>query len=80
MNPHAKASATSTPQARRGQASRKLLLATGVADELPEKPGSKELWGRGVYHCRYCRGWGWEVRDRPLAVLNSREETAEHAG
>lgn len=48
---------------------RKLLLATGVVDDLPEKPGFKELWGKGVYHCPYCHGW--EVRDRPLAVLNS---------
>jgi thioredoxin reductase len=45
---------------------RKLLLATGVVDELPETPGFRELWGRGVYHCPYCHGW--EVRDRPLAV------------
>ncbi len=51
---------------------RKLLLATGVHDELPERPGFRELWGRGVYHCPYCHGW--EVRDRPLAVLASREE------
>ena len=43
----------------------KLLLATGVVDELPEKPGFKELWGRGVYHCPYCHGW--EVRDRQSA-------------
>jgi thioredoxin reductase len=56
---------------------RKLLLATGVVDELPEKPGFEELWGRGVYHCPYCHGW--EVRDRPLAVLNSSEGAAEHA-
>ena len=45
---------------------RKLVLATGVVDELPEKPGFEELWGRGVYHCPYCHGW--EVRDRPLAA------------
>ncbi|MGH3147377.1 MAG: NAD(P)/FAD-dependent oxidoreductase [Rubrobacter sp.] len=50
---------------------RKLLLATGVVDELPDKPGFEELWGRGVYHCPYCHGW--EVRDRPLAVLSSGE-------
>jgi thioredoxin reductase len=48
---------------------RRLILATGVADELPDRPGFSELWGRGVYHCPYCHGW--EVRDRPLAVLNS---------
>jgi thioredoxin reductase len=35
---------------------RKLVLATGVVDELPEKPGFEELWGRGVYHCPYCHG------------------------
>jgi thioredoxin reductase len=46
---------------------RKLVLATGVLDELPERPGFRELWGRGVYGCPYCHGW--EVRDRPLAVL-----------
>jgi thioredoxin reductase len=46
---------------------RKLVLATGVADVLPEIPGLAELWGRGVYHCPYCHGW--EVRGRPWAVL-----------
>jgi thioredoxin reductase len=45
---------------------RKLVLATGVSDDLPERPGFGELWGRGVYHCPYCHGW--EVRDRSLAV------------
>jgi hypothetical protein len=44
-------------------------IGEGVVDEPPEKPGFKEFWGRGVYHCPYCHGW--EVRDRPLAVLNS---------
>lgn len=45
---------------------RKVLLATGVEDELPPLDGMRELWGRGVLHCPYCHGW--EVRDRPLAV------------
>jgi thioredoxin reductase len=53
---------------------RKILLATGVHDELPERPGFRELWGRGVYHCPYCHGW--EVRDRPLAVLAKAEHLA----
>ena len=56
---------------------RKILLATGVHDELPERPGFRELWGRGVFHCPYCHGW--EVRDKPLAVLNSGEDAAEQA-
>jgi thioredoxin reductase len=46
--------------------SRKLLIATGVADNLPDIPGFRELYGRSVFHCPYCDGW--EVRDRPLAV------------
>jgi thioredoxin reductase len=46
--------------------SRKLLIATGVVDRVPELPGFQELYGRSVFHCPYCDGW--EVRDRPLAV------------
>ena len=46
---------------------RRLLLATGVADELPPINGLGELWGRGAFNCPYCDGW--EVRDQPLAVL-----------
>jgi thioredoxin reductase len=45
---------------------RKLLIATGVADNLPEIPGFRELYGISVFHCPYCDGW--EVRDRPLAI------------
>lgn len=45
---------------------RKLLLAAGVIDELPDVPGCRELYGIGVFHCPYCDGW--EVRDQPLAV------------
>src|SRR6266498_3297954 len=48
---------------------RRLLLATGVVDELPPIPGLAELWGRGVFNCPYCDGW--EVRNQPLAVLAS---------
>ena len=46
--------------------SRKLLLATGVVDNLPEIDGFRELYGRSVFHCPYCDGW--EIRDQPLAV------------
>jgi thioredoxin reductase len=45
---------------------RKLLLATGLRDDLPDIPGFHELWGHGVHHCPYCDGW--ENRDRPLAI------------
>jgi thioredoxin reductase len=46
--------------------SRTLLIATGVADNVPEIPGFLDWYGRGVFHCPYCDGW--EVRDRPIAV------------
>jgi thioredoxin reductase len=46
--------------------SRKLLIATGVRDNLPEVDGMRELYGRSVFHCPYCDGW--EVGDQPLAV------------
>jgi thioredoxin reductase len=45
---------------------RKLLLATGLTEDLPDIPGFRHLWGRGVYNCPYCDGW--ETRDRPFAV------------
>ncbi|QIX61348.1 NAD(P)/FAD-dependent oxidoreductase [Hymenobacter sp. BT18] len=45
---------------------RKVLLATGVADDLPPIPGMRELWGNGVLHCPYCHGW--EVQGQRLAV------------
>lgn len=45
---------------------RKLLIATGVRDHLPEVDGIQDLYGTSVFHCPYCDGW--EVRDQPLAV------------
>jgi thioredoxin reductase len=48
---------------------RKLLLATGSEDKLPDIPGFAELYGRGVFNCPYCDGW--EERDRPLAVYGN---------
>ncbi|MCA1574522.1 MAG: NAD(P)/FAD-dependent oxidoreductase [Acidobacteria bacterium] len=46
--------------------SRKLLLATGVVDRLPDIDGLKSLYGRSVFHCPYCDGW--ELRDQPIAI------------
>jgi thioredoxin reductase len=51
--------------------SRKLLIATGVVDNLPEIPGFRELYGRSVFHCPYCDGF--EVRDQPLAIYGRGE-------
>jgi thioredoxin reductase len=46
--------------------SRKLLIATGVIDNVPEIPGFREFYGISVFHCPYCDGW--ERRDKPLAI------------
>jgi thioredoxin reductase len=46
---------------------RRLLIATGLVDELPDLPGVAERWGRDVLHCPYCHGW--EVRDQAIGVL-----------
>ncbi|MDF5755942.1 NAD(P)/FAD-dependent oxidoreductase [Spongiactinospora sp. TRM90649] len=48
---------------------RRLLVATGVTDDLPEIPGLRARWGRDVLHCPYCHGW--EVRDQAIGVLSS---------
>ncbi|MET8428623.1 NAD(P)/FAD-dependent oxidoreductase [Nocardia sp. NPDC004860] len=46
---------------------RRLLVTSGLVDELPDIAGLRERWGRDVIHCPYCHGW--EVRDRPIGVL-----------
>ena len=46
---------------------RRLVVATGLVDELPDVAGLRERWGRDVVHCPYCHGW--EVRDEPIGVL-----------
>lgn len=50
---------------------RRLLLATGVVDTLPEIEGISEFYGRSVFHCPYCDGW--EMRDQPLAIYGRGE-------
>jgi thioredoxin reductase len=61
------------PRGRRVRA-RRVLLATGVVDELPRWPGLARFFGRGVFHCPYCDGW--EVRDRRLAAWGPTSATA----
>jgi thioredoxin reductase len=51
---------------------RKLILATGIRDNIPAIPGFEESWGKSVLHCPYCHGY--EVRERKTGVL----ATAEH--
>ncbi|KQW50971.1 thioredoxin reductase [Nocardioides sp. Root1257] len=46
---------------------RRVLVTTGLRDEIPDVPGVRERWGRDLLHCPYCHGY--EVRDQPLGVL-----------
>jgi thioredoxin reductase len=48
---------------------RRLLVSTGLADELPGVPGVRELWGSHVVHCPYCHGW--EIAGQATGVLGS---------
>jgi thioredoxin reductase len=56
---------------------RRLVVATGLRDELPDVPGVRERWGRDLLHCPYCHGY--EVRDRPLGVLGGTPDAVDHA-
>jgi thioredoxin reductase len=55
---------------------RGLVLATGVRDRLPDKPGLAELWGTVVAHCPFCHGH--ELAGRHVAVLGA--EAGGHLG
>jgi thioredoxin reductase len=56
---------------------RRILIATGVSDELPQIEGVRDRWGRDLLHCPYCHGW--EVRDEPLGVLGTIAGSVQHA-
>lgn len=56
---------------------RKLVLATGLIDVMPDIPGFAECWGRSVLHCPYCHGY--EVHSEPLGVLANGEVGYEMA-
>src|SRR4051812_22829649 len=56
---------------------RRVLVTTGLRDEVPDAPGARERWGRDLLHCPYCHGF--EVRDQPLGVLGGTPNSVEHA-
>ena len=70
------ASSSRSPTATR-HAARRLLLATGMDYRAPDVPGIAERWGRSVFHCPFCHGW--EVRDRPLGVLDRGADAVHRA-
>ncbi|MEU6473057.1 NAD(P)/FAD-dependent oxidoreductase [Streptomyces massasporeus] len=56
---------------------RRLVVATGLKDELPAVAGVAERFGRDVLHCPFCHGW--EVRDQPFGVLASSPASVHQA-
>ncbi|WP_144881549.1 NAD(P)/FAD-dependent oxidoreductase [Microbacterium paraoxydans] len=56
---------------------RRVLVTTGLRDEIPDIPHLRERWGRDVLHCPYCHGY--EVRDRPLGVIGGSAASVAHA-
>ena len=56
---------------------RRLLITSGIKDELPDLPGVAERWGRDVLYCPYCHGW--EIRNQQVGVLASDAHAVLHA-
>jgi thioredoxin reductase len=61
----------------RSTRARRLLVTTGLADELPDVPGVAEHWGHDVLHCPYCHGW--EVQDQVIGVLGTGPQSVHQA-
>ncbi len=59
------------------EVARRVLLATGMEYRFPPLPGIAERWGGSVFHCPFCHGW--EVRERPLGVLDRGADGARRA-
>jgi thioredoxin reductase len=55
----------------------RLILATGVRDELPPVPGLAERWGRSVFHCPYCHGY--ELDAGEIGVIAASPLAQHHA-
>jgi thioredoxin reductase len=56
---------------------RRILVATGLRDELPNVAGLHERWAKDVLHCPYCHGY--EVRDQRIGILGGSAESVKYA-
>jgi thioredoxin reductase len=56
---------------------RRVVVATGLRDELPDVTGVRERWGRDLLHCPYCHGY--EVREQQIGVLGGTPDAVQHA-
>ncbi|MDT7517660.1 NAD(P)/FAD-dependent oxidoreductase [Rhodoferax sp. TBRC 17660] len=57
--------------------SHRLILATGVRDELPPVPGLAERWGRSIFHCPYCHGY--EMNAGSIGIIAASPLALHHA-
>ncbi|MBP3953285.1 NAD(P)/FAD-dependent oxidoreductase [Bacillus suaedae] len=55
---------------------KKIILSTGFKEVLPDIPRVKEFYGKSLFSCPFCDGW--ELRDRPLAVIAADDTKAIH--
>ncbi|EEQ83624.1 hypothetical protein RJZ56_005374 [Blastomyces dermatitidis] len=55
---------------------RKVILATGMEDVLPDTPGIREAWSQGIYWCPWCDGF--EHRDQPIGILGDVTSTLDN--
>lgn len=56
---------------------RRVLLCTGMADEIPDLEGFRALWGKSLFQCPYCHGW--EVQDQRFGYLAASVEAIPFA-
>jgi thioredoxin reductase len=56
---------------------KKIILAHGICDRLPDPPGFNELWGKSVFHCPYCHGF--EVQNLPLGIVSNGDDVTHLA-
>lgn len=56
---------------------KKMLIATGVRDHVPQVPGFQELYGKSVFHCPYCDGW--EVKNKRIGIYAPEKDGSELA-
>lgn len=61
----------------RSHLTRKVLIATGLTDELPDIEGVREFFGTSVFQCPYCDGW--EFADRPVVAYGQRQRGLQMA-
>ncbi len=64
-------------ESHRAELARKILIATGVTDQLPAIARIEEFWGKSVHQCPYCDGW--ELRGAPIAVYGKRARGVDMA-